>query len=303
MRRQRARHHVGGVGMRALVGRRSHPAFGIGLDHDAAQIGHARCRAGPPSPSTMRRPRDRAGRTSPACRGSADCRNRPRPRYARPTDAAPPRSAPPPAGYSGEITRRSAFTLLIEQPLMPTEASSRPYSLTRVRSVAHVPALPEHRAPAVAALDRAVQVVPLIHPAHRRVGRLLLVELRDRFPGRRSCAAARTRRKRAAIVAARRSPGTAPRPRARSSARTRRAPAYASSASCGASLRRSSSVPARIALSAGSAVLQPRACVPACPRTPRSNSARALPIDAAIRQRCDQHRGQRCALAASSTGA
>ena len=51
---------------------------------------------------------------------------------------------------------------------MPTDASSRAYSSARVRSGADVVVLEEDRAAAVAALDRAIQVVPLVDPAQRR---------------------------------------------------------------------------------------------------------------------------------------
>ena len=57
--------------------------------------------------------------------------------------------------------------------------------------VARVHVVPEDGASAVAALDGAIEVVPLVDPADRRVGRLLLVELGDRFARARSCAAAR----------------------------------------------------------------------------------------------------------------
>ena len=44
--------------------------------------------------------------------------------------------------------------------------------------------LPEDRRPAVSALDRSVEVVPLVDPADRRRRRLLLVQVRDRFAAR-----------------------------------------------------------------------------------------------------------------------
>src|SRR5579871_1057539 len=49
---------------------------------------------------------------------------------------------------------------------------------------ARIACIPENRSSAVTALDRAVEVVPLVHPADRRVRRLLLVERRQRFAER-----------------------------------------------------------------------------------------------------------------------
>ena len=40
VRRERARHDVGGIGMGAPVGGRADAAFGIGLEDDAAEVGH-----------------------------------------------------------------------------------------------------------------------------------------------------------------------------------------------------------------------------------------------------------------------
>ena len=44
--------------------------------------------------------------------------------------------------------------------------------------------VPEDRAAAVAALDRAVEIVPLVDPAGGDVGRLPLIEFGDRFAER-----------------------------------------------------------------------------------------------------------------------
>src|SRR6185437_2526712 len=44
--------------------------------------------------------------------------------------------------------------------------------------------LPEDRPPAIATLDRAIQVVPLVDPANGRIRALLLVEIRQRLAER-----------------------------------------------------------------------------------------------------------------------
>ncbi len=60
-----------------------------------------------------------------------------------------------------------ALTLLMHAALIPTEASRRAYSLASVRS-SHFLVVEEDRASAVPALDRSIEVVPLVDPAQRR---------------------------------------------------------------------------------------------------------------------------------------
>ena len=51
VRRERPRDHVGGVGVRPAVRGRTEPAFGVGLQHEAAKIGNRAVDARPRDPS------------------------------------------------------------------------------------------------------------------------------------------------------------------------------------------------------------------------------------------------------------
>ena len=62
---------------------------------------------------------------------------------------------------------------------MPTEASRRAYSLTQRQIVADISTLKEDRPAAVAALDGAVGVVPLVDPADGHGGSFDHVEMRE----------------------------------------------------------------------------------------------------------------------------
>jgi hypothetical protein len=71
------------------------------------------------------------------------------------------------------------FTLLTTQAFTPIDASRRAYSFAFVRSLEDVVVPEEHGAAAVAALDRSIQVVPLVDPALRRRRRLGPIERRQ----------------------------------------------------------------------------------------------------------------------------
>ena len=166
VRRQRARDDVRGVGVGAAVCRGPTRPSESAFSTKPAEVGNRADRGRPPASSTTRSRPGRAGRRSAACRASAGCRNRSRARAARPTGAGRRRRARPAGMNSGDRTSGLALTLLIEMPLMPSEASSRPYSSTRRQILADMAVLPEDRSSAIAALDRAVDVVPLVDPAH-----------------------------------------------------------------------------------------------------------------------------------------
>ena len=74
------------------------------------------------------------------------------------------------------MTRGFALTLLIETRVDP-ERREQPRVVANARKiVADVVVLPEDRAAAVAALDRAVEIVPLIDPAERGIRLLPFVQ-------------------------------------------------------------------------------------------------------------------------------
>ena len=121
---ERARHHVGRIGMRAPVGGRAHTAFGIGLQDQTAQIGNGAVEL----VSLGLPPRGYAGierieSIEPAnCLGAAEIH---RQRDANAPGAKRRGDARHCGMKSAARTRGSAFTLLMEQPLMPSEASRR----------------------------------------------------------------------------------------------------------------------------------------------------------------------------------
>src|SRR5581483_1520821 len=68
---------------------------------------------------------------------------------------------------------------IVDGAAIDTYRSQQPCIITRAREIAaHRAILKKYRTTGIAALNRAVEIVPLIHPANWSIGRLYLVQRR-----------------------------------------------------------------------------------------------------------------------------
>ncbi len=193
MRLERARHHVGGVGVRASVSGGSHAAFRIGLQDEAAEIGD-----GPVNRIRRRLPPRRyasVGRIESV--ETADGLR------AAEIDGDRHAHAPGPKGVgdAGDLRddlRRQHLGIGIDvidgAAIDAKRGQQAAVFADAAQVVAGVAVVPEDRAAAVAAFDGAIEVVPLIHPAEPARGVCARQDWRWIRPAR-FCAAARTCRK------------------------------------------------------------------------------------------------------------
>ena len=154
VRRQRARDDVGRVGVRAAVGRWTDAPFGIGLQDEAAEVGNRLDRARRRAPSTRRSTRwiERVEGVEPAERlRAAEIDRKRQPHAPRPQDVGDTRDLRDEPGRQHERVRVD----VVDRDAVDAERRQQPAVLAdAAQVVADVAALPEDRAPAVAALDR-----------------------------------------------------------------------------------------------------------------------------------------------------
>ena len=176
VRLQRAGEHIGGVGGCASVTRGAELAFGIGFHGESGEVGNERVDFDRLSSAT--RPATRGSSGSKVSSSPTVCGLAMSTESAMRTPQGRKASAIRASSLSEVSLRASgaALTLFTLQPLMPTEASRRAYSLTRREVGADVSVVEEDGAARVSALDAAIGVVPLIDPADGRGRRLLVIE-------------------------------------------------------------------------------------------------------------------------------
>ena len=180
VRGQRARDHVGGVGVVAAVRRGAEASLRVGLEHEAAEVRD--CAVDPvdgllPEGDDARVERIERGQAADALRAAEVDRDEEAhaPGAERVGDARE---------LGQELGREHARVGVDVVDRAGVDADRR----HQARVVAHARevggdgvVLEEDRGAGVAALDGAVQVVPVIEHAHGRVGELLLVERGDRL--------------------------------------------------------------------------------------------------------------------------
>ena len=175
VRRKGSRDHVGGVGVRPVVCGRPEPALGVGLEDEAAKVGdRAVERVHAILPERRDAGVERIERVESADAARAAEVDRYRHRDApRPQRIRDPRELGNETVGDGQcvgvdvVDRRAVDAHRREQPSVVAHACE---------VVQDAAVLEEDRTPGVAALDRAVQVVPVIDPPDRRRRLAALVE-------------------------------------------------------------------------------------------------------------------------------
>ena len=180
VRLQGARQQIGGVGVRSAVGGGTDAAFGIGLEHEAGEIGDG----GVQRVDAVLPPRGDLGLERVEGVESAEGLG------AAEIDGQRDAHAPGAEGIGDAHDLRNEIggeharvgVDVVDGARVDAERSQQAAVLADAREIlAGLQVVPEDGAAAVAALDGAIQIVPLVDPAHGGVGRLLLVELGDGF--------------------------------------------------------------------------------------------------------------------------
>ena len=174
------RDHVGGVGVRAAVFGRAEPAFGVGLEHEAAEVGN-RAVDLVDRPSRTRDARveriERVDAADPPRAAEVERDGQPHaPRPERLRDARHLRQE-----LGGDDPRVGVH--VVDRAAVDADRRHQPGVVAHAAEVVQdVAVLPEDRPAGVAALDRAVEVVPVVDPADRRRRLVALVECETSSP-------------------------------------------------------------------------------------------------------------------------
>ena len=171
---------VSGVGVCAAIGGRAHAAFGIGLEHDAAEIGHGAVefvRFGRPPGGDFGVEWIEGVEAADALGAAEIDRNRDlhAPRAERIGDARDLRNE------IGRENLRVGVNVVDGASIDAERGQHAAVVIDAAQIFAGVHILPKDRGAAVAALDNASEVVPLIHPTDGDGRRLLLIQIDDGF--------------------------------------------------------------------------------------------------------------------------
>ena len=201
VRLERPRDDVGRIGMGPLVGGGADPPFRIRLEHDAAEIRHGAIdlvdlRLPPLDHTRIERI---VGRELADLLRAGE--------IDRDGDLHAPR--PQHVGDPGDLRqelRRQEDRVGVDvgdRDAVDAERGEQPAVVVdEAEILADLAALPEDRPPAVAALDRAVDVVPVIQPADRRLRRAAVVDLRRHLAERQPAQIGKRAVEHAAVVVA-----------------------------------------------------------------------------------------------------
>jgi hypothetical protein len=192
VRLERASHRVGGIRVRSSVGRRAHTALGIRLQNEAGQVGNGAVdlvgfRFPPRGHARVERVE---GIQTAHGLGDSEIHRQ------RHLDAPGTESRGDARHLRDEVRRQDARVGVdvVDGATIDAERGQQAGVLAGAGEVrARVVVLPENGAAAIAALDRAIQIVPLVDPPYRSEGRLLLIEVAHRLaqsdlPQKRECA-------------------------------------------------------------------------------------------------------------------
>ena len=174
--------------------RRAEPAFGVGLEHEAAEVGNRLVDF-----VDLALP-ERDGRRVERIE-RADAADLPRAgEVERQEQLHAPR--PEDVGDAGDLRQQlgrdhaDVGVDVVDRAAVDADRRHQPGVVAHAAEVlGDVAVLPEDRAAGVAALDRAVEVVPMVEEADRGVGLVADVEVGDRRLRGRSFATARRRRR------------------------------------------------------------------------------------------------------------
>ena len=180
VRLERARHHVGGIGVCSSIGRRSYAALGIRLQDEAGQVGDGAVelvgfRFPPRGDTRIQRVE---GIQSADGLGTSEIHRK------HGLDAPGAESRGDARHLRHEVGGQDARVGVdvVDGAAIDAERRQQAGVLAGAGEVrAHPAVLPENGAAAIAALDGAIQVVPLVDPPYRSEGRLLLIEVAHRL--------------------------------------------------------------------------------------------------------------------------